>query len=271
MNQNSVIPPTVTKNIFSKVDCQTAIALWANEKTSYNNVEELIKISQVFTLDLSICREYQSKSYIGFHTYLGVFNGLPGIGEKKLGLIIVPVKSDGKEESPSVLSGYQVAFLTKLQSSINFSDKVVRTTTHNTVLSQEIAIESYTETKDWSNEQEPYLNEYQAIRDIISWKDQGLDWFYQQCRSNNGANIVQVFDVPLLDILPASNEVTQIHCFFAFKFSTVINASVPTLIFSDIINTVGQIKKSTKSILDFATPCPPFCRKKKLYQLLSGI
>jgi hypothetical protein len=271
MNQNNVISPTIIENIFSKIECESAIALWASERSSYDNIEELIEMTQVFNLDVSICAGYQNKSYIGFHTYLGVFKGLPVIGKKKLGLIIVPVKSDGQEESPSVLSGYQVAFLANLQSAINFSESIVRTTTHSTVLSQEITIESYAETKDWNNQQEPYLNEYQAIRDIISWKDQGLDWFYQQCNNNNGANIVQVFDVPFLDVIPASAAVTQIHCFFAFKFSSVINAVVPTLIFSDIINTVGKIKKTTESILDFSSPCPPFCKKKKLYELLTGI
>ena len=256
------------KNSLNSIACKEAIDSWSTIKKEYSEIEKTINTKHIFYLDKETCISLNDQNDAqNFHAYVGVRNS-------KLILIMVPLDIEGNEKQ---LDQYLFSTLTELKQEIKLIEKKKIITTLKTTLSKDIDIVSCKEEVEIPFSNQPLIKEKISVSGIEMWKDQGLDWFYKEIVTNGGESIFNVFNIPLTDLIRENQKYNEVICFFAFNYSTLYEKSMPTLIFvandnetseAEIINDF-EGETSISTIYDWSRPCPPFCKNKSKYKLLT--
>lgn len=256
------------ENSLNSTECKEAIHMWDTIKKEYSEIEKIMNTKHVFYLDKETCISLKNQNDAKhFHTYVGVRNS-------ELILIIVPLDIEGNEKQ---LDQYLFSTLTELKEEIKLIEKKKIITTLKTTLSKDIDIISCKEEVEIPFSNQPLIKEKISVSGIEMWKNQGLDWFYKEIVNNGGGGIFNVFNVPLTDLIRENQKYNEVICFFAFNYSTLYDKSLPTLIFvandnetseAEIINDF-EGETSISTIYDWSRPCPPFCKNKSKYELLT--
>lgn len=252
--------------------CKQAIDKWAEVKSDFSKINNLIDPTKGFRFDKSD-REWlkNNNNNSQFHIYAGVH-------EDKFILILVPLDEKGVEIQ---LDKYLTKKLSKLKYDITLVERDVVTTVSKTRLSKSLEIEKYWQEVDYPVINEPSITEKASAKDIEQWKYNCLDWFFYECNTFKGKYIFNAFTVPYADLESGGEYQNDVVALFAFKHSFVYQKHLPILIFvttnhkegnpSDI--RTGEILRVNQSITltntdDWAHPCPPLCKNRPSFGLL---
>ena len=161
----------------------------------------------------------EHNDYPSFHAYAGVHNGT-------FVLIIRPLDENGKEKP---LKEYLAVGLQPLNNELTLVETDVVTTVSKTVLSKNLEI-----IKDWKEVDlpvynEPTITERASVKDIESWKYDGLSWFYNEVQPSKGGgkNIFKAFSVPFPDLYTEGDKKEEVMALFGLKFSSVFQKCCP--------------------------------------------
>jgi len=202
--------------------CLKAIAEWNNAREHYSEIKELITPTSVFTFDKKQCnwvRENNKNSF--FHTYIGVYG-------KKLISIIVPIDRSGSEID---LPEYLTSTIAPLSKDLKLIEREVVTTVKKITLSKDLDITDHQHNVKLPFTNAPTIDQHKSVEEIISWKNNCLDWFYNECIEFNGQRIFKAFVVPMVDLVKNKNNVDEVVCLFGLKQNEIHNRLIPVLIY----------------------------------------
>ncbi|WP_281990569.1 hypothetical protein [Aquimarina aggregata] len=246
--------------MLSKKQCIKAIQKWKIIRSDYKEIKELIPPIAIFEFSKSDCKWLEDHNKNSkFHVYIGVHIN-------QFILIIVPLEQNGKEQ---ILANYLTSDITLSKDKVTFveTDIIIKTTKTN--LNHNLEITHYLEESNASVYNEPTITEKTSVYDIEKWRNESLDWFYNECNYYNGDRIVRAFTVPFPDLSWKDKQYKEVKVFFGFKNSSIYQRLIPILIFVAINNKTGtgEIIRSLTSgnrvvtnIRDWSQPCPPMCR-----------
>lgn len=257
----------IIHNTLSKEKCMQAILKWDLVKGNYDSIKSLIQPNGIFSFSYEECNwlnTHNANDY--FHTYSGVY-------DNKLIFIIVPIDKLGKEVD---LPSYLTSAMTLLNNDLNLTEEIVIKKTKTTTLSKDLQVKSRREEIELPYENEPSIRENKSINEILTWRNECLDWFYYESKEFSGQRIFKTFKVPLADLVRNSPNVSEVVCLFGFRKSSILDKHVPTLIFVSVDKEKLQAKivRSDEEIIsdnteDFASPCPPFCRDDSSFDVFN--
>ena len=257
--------------MLAKEKCIQAINVWRDTRTNFSKIKELINPTAVFNFTQDDCNwitKFNDNS--NFHIYVDVH-------KNKLILIIVPLDTNGKEID---LDSYLTTKLTDLKNDITLIETDVVTTVSKTTLSSKLEITKHWKEVNLPTYNETSLSERASLKDIEKWKNECLDWFYYECKESEGQNIFRVFSVPFADLAREDEKLGEVVALFGFKHSSIYQKQIPILIFVAITDETGaaeimrennnQTTSSETNTSDWSHPCPPMCKDKTDYGLLSN-
>ena len=256
--------------MLSKVKCIQAINNWEKTRTDFAEIRKIIDPTAVFNFTQKDCdwiKENNNNS--NFHTYAGVHHN-------KFILIVVPLDKNGKEID---LDSYLITKLTDLKNDITLIETDVVTTVSKTTLSKNLEITKYLKEIDLPVYNEPTITERASVIDIEKWKNESLDWFYYECQRSKGKNIFRAFTVPFADLAREDEKQGEVVALFGFKHSSIYQTEIPILIFvtitdetsaAEIMRANNNQTASEINTRDWSHPCPPMCKDKTDYGLLSN-
>lgn len=258
---------TTKKNLMlTKESFVDAIIAWNNARSHYSQIENLITPTSIFIFTKADCawlKKHSESNY--FHIYMGVY-------ENKLTAVLVPLDCDEREMN---LPAYVASDLVALNKEVVLIEKQIIEKTNEVVLSTDLQVQYKKMEIKVPFEYEPAISENTSVREILSWKNNCLDWFYSESQEQDENKIFRAFKVPLVDLVKTDGELNDTHCFFGFKYSPIYNNLFPALIFvevndsSDESRVKGTITSSAHNeIDDFARPCPPFNNEINSFQFL---
>lgn len=257
--------------MLSKVECVEAAKNWELMRQDYSIIENLFPAYSCFKLTKQECDWINENNYCSnFHAYIGVF-------QNKTNLILVPLDDSGEER---ILSAYCNVPLSTLDRSIMLVEKETVTTTTKTTLSETGEVTASSQYVDTSTFNEPTLSERASLTDIVSWKNDSLNWFYQECKDHSGQRIFKTFTVPFSDLNPGDPDYDEVYVLFGLKNSSLYQREIPVLIFVAVNSQtlVAQIIRSSSSdnglytnTKDYSQPCPPMCRTEKKFTLTGDL
>jgi len=245
----------------SPENCKQAIKAWEVAIKDYSKIKILINPTSVFSFNQEQIEWVKDNNdYHRFHTYIGVY-------KDKLILIVVPLDEHGKEKK---LDTYIASPLAPLKKELVLIDTDIVTTTKHTFLSKKLNISNYWEKVEKTKHNEPILSEKVSLKEIVKWKDESLNWFYEEWKSHNGCRIFKTFTVPFPDLGNKDDKHKEVKTLFGFKHSFIYEREIPVLIFVNISTSIDhqaeicsfftQDENSHTNTSDWSEPCPPMCR-----------
>ncbi|WP_075343582.1 hypothetical protein [Tenacibaculum agarivorans] len=242
--------PTI--NLLSKTECINAVNKWQANKGTYTNIKNLIIPTKTFkftSTDYQWFNKNNDNKY--FHIYAGIY-------KSQFTLIIVPLNSEGKEKE---LASYLILTLETLDNEIILIEEENIVTQKTITLSKELDITNSIKKSKTPIYNEPLITESQAASNIQEWKNECLNWFYNECTIFEGKRIFNCFTVPTSDIELTNKKYNEIRVFFAFRYSFILQRAVPFLIFIAVDNKDPNSKVSEliTNMKDWSQPCPPMC------------
>lgn len=255
--------------MLSKEKCIQAINMWEETRTNFSKIKKIIDPTAIFNFTQENCDWVKKNNNNGnFHAYAGVHND-------KFILIVVPLDKNGKEIE---LDKYLTTKLTDLKNDITLIETDVVTTVSKTTLSKNLEITKHWKEVDLPTYNEPTITERASVKDIEKWKNECLNWFYYEFKESKGQNIFRVFSVPFADLAREDEKQGEVIALFGFKHSSIYQMQIPILIFVAIDDETGTTEimrannnegTSKTNSEDMARPCPPMCKDKANYGLLS--
>lgn len=256
--------------MLSKENCKQAINAWEITRHDYSKIDKLINPVSVFSFNRTqIDWLNKNNNNSRFHTYIGVHND-------ELILITVPLDKNGKEVN---LTSYSTSILTPLQKELTLVETDVVTTIKKTTLSKNLKVTNYCEEIKLPTYNEPTITERASVDDIEKWKNECLDWFYNECNNFKGQRVFRTFTVPFADLVKKDEKYDGANVFFGFKHSSIYQRQIPVLIFVAINSKSSEAKiirsttldtEATTNTDDYSHPCPPMCIDSADYVLLAN-
>lgn len=240
------------------VNYTSAIKSWAEVKSNYSEIKQVLSPEQVFILTREqiewLDKENEEETY--FRADIGVWEG-------QLILILTPRTSAGDVKT---LENYEFSPLQFLQSNLTLEQTKTYTVTS-----------TYTLTKDFSKGKEdsdidfplmnaPETGQIKAVDEIESWKANAMDYLQHESIEFEGKRIFQSFYIPKADLLHNKETIQEVVCVFGFKFSLVYQRLLATLIL--ISNGTGAkigapgavyaVQANPNNTYDWTKPEPPY-------------
>ncbi len=243
-----------TSQLTSK-ECTSAIEKWVLAKTEYSEIKKYIDTRNVF------CFNKENLTWIESFKDQNHFYMFAGIHNEEFIFILSPLDSDGNIKS---LESYH--YITPMALDQNLEIYETINIEKTTTLTQDyILLENTSQTINLDHTKDTSINKETAFTRIQSWLNEGMDWFYYEDTEFNGERIFNSFKVPSFDIELNPN-IQKAYCLFGLKKSDIHNMLIPVLNFISVTETTkADLSTKSSNIGDFSSPCPPFCRDKKVF------
>lgn len=244
--------------ILTRENYTTAVKSWAEVKSNYSEIQQVISPEQVFILTREqiewLDKENEEETY---------FRADIGVWENKLALILTPRTSAGDVKT---LENYEFAPLQFLESDLTLKQTKTYTVTSTYTLTKDLSKGKEDSDLDFPIMNEPVTGQLKAVDEIESWKENAMDYLQRESVEFKGQRIFQSFYIPKADLLHNKEKVQDIVCVFGFKYSEVYQRLLATLIFVANENglSVGSsgavyvVQADPSNTYDWSRPEPPY-------------
>ncbi|KMQ67984.1 hypothetical protein ACM39_10720 [Chryseobacterium sp. FH2] len=233
---------------------------WKTYSEKYTDIERLISTSDVVEFNIDQIQWLRDKNkYNQFCVEVGVYNG-------SLILIFCPIDERGYKIQEDI---YPFSPLSKCGGDIRLVETKEYTVVKHAVLSDDLRKIDDSADTYFPIANMPMLEQDKVVEAIESWRNEGMDWFYNECQKYNRTkqkNIFERFYVPSEDLYPPKANLDKFICSFGLKYSEIFQQTLVTLIFisfykpENLENGVGMSVEMTSNTYDWAKPCPPICK-----------
>lgn len=252
--------------MLEKSKCLIAISDWESASRNYENIKNLLYLDGSFIFEQSQCQWLleQCKS-IKFHGYLGIYEN---------GLILIAVPLDELNQEID-LSEYPYISYTKIKSPIHLVETIVSQTKNWVTLSTSMEVERNSYVLNNPILMGTDVEDRIGLKELENWRYYGHDWLFKAC-SEGGTGAPQAFSIPIQDLSALNNSSDfDKTCLFTLK-TTQLYGSFVSLLFVEVSSSTSSNSTNepyntvSSNSMNFAQPCPPFCKNKKAYNLLPG-
>ncbi|WP_228451274.1 MULTISPECIES: hypothetical protein [unclassified Chryseobacterium] len=235
-------------------ECRAAANEWKSCFSDFSKLQSLIPTNYVF----NISREHLEwmkgfSNYKDFCSAIGVYKG-------RLIMILYPMNEKGDKVD---VKEYPYSFLTELDHDLRLQEIQEYTVVKNAVLSKSLEKTEKDSNMAFPVSSTPILEQDVAVNAIERWRNEGMDWFYKECRENAGNGIFRKFYVPTADLCLDNQGLAGITCSFGLKYNDIYGKMLVTLIFISFLENLKDAENGVQTIsntYDWAKPCPPICR-----------
>ena len=237
----------------------TAVKSWAEVKSNYSEIQQVISPEQVFILSRKQIEWFDKNNEADDY-----FRADIGVWENKLVLILTPRTSAGAVKK---LDSYEFASLQFLESDLTLKQTKTYTVTSIYTLTKDLSKGKEDSDIDFPLIKEPVTGQVKAVDEIESWKANAMDYLRRESLEFEGKRIFQSFYIPKSDLLHNKEKMHDVFCVFGFKYSAVYERLLATLIFVSNENTDNQksseavyaVQSDPSNTYDWSKPCPPIC------------
>ncbi|WP_326984956.1 hypothetical protein VUJ46_10635 [Chryseobacterium sp. MYb264] len=239
-----------------------AVSQWSAVSEKYNEVENLIPTSNIFEFDAGQIEWLKSRNKGSeFCAEVGIYNGA-------LILALCPLDEKGfKIEQEE----YPFSTLAKCSGDIRLVETKQYTVVKHAVLSNDLQKIDDSANTYFPVANVPLLEQDKVVAAIESWRNEGMDWFYNEARKYDQTkqkNIFERFYAPSEDISSTSQkgDLDKVICSFGLKYSAIFQQTLVTLIFisyykdDKLESGVGASVEMISNTYDWSRPCPPICK-----------
>ncbi len=248
---------TLNRDEFSR-----AVSEWIAVSERYQEVERLIPTSNIFEFDADQVQWLKDKNKCNeFCAEVGVYDG-------KLILIFCPLDERGYKIDQDE---YAFSRLAQCSGDIRLVETKQYTVVKHAVLSNDLQRIDDNSNTYFPVANVPVLEQDKVVAAIESWRNEGMDWFYNESKKyeqTKQRNVFERFYVPSADISSSESGKTldKVICSFGLKYSAIFQQTLVTLIFisyykeDKLENGVGASVEMISNTYDWSRPCPPICK-----------
>ncbi|AZA75446.1 hypothetical protein [Chryseobacterium indoltheticum] len=238
----------------------SAISEWKAISEKYQELKQLISTSNIFEFGIEqIQWLIERNKYNEFCVEVGVYKGA-------MILILCPIDEKGFKIEEDV---YPFSSLAKCDGDIRLLETKEYTIVKHAVLSNDLRKIDDSADTYFPIANVPLLEQDKVVAAIESWRNDGMDWFYNECEKYEQTklrNIFERFYVPNQDFNQTGKYLDKLICSFGLKYSAIFQQTLVTLIFisyykgDKLGNGVGTSMEMISNTYDWSRPCPPICR-----------
>lgn len=242
--------------MLSKEECKTAMDQWSLLLSNFPELKKLIPANYIFEINKGHLDWMRGNSeYPEFCAGVGVYN-------KNLIIILYPMDENGLRRS---MEEYPCSLLCPLAYDLKLQEIQQYTVVKNALLSKDLQNIDKNADMSFPISSKPVLEQDKAIEAIERWRNEGMDWFYQECTAYKGTRIFTKFYVPTEDLCLSDKNLTRIVCSFGLRYSDIYGRMLVTLVFISFLENLESSNTGSSAITeantyDWAKPCPPICR-----------
>ncbi|MCW3159968.1 hypothetical protein [Chryseobacterium oryctis] len=233
---------------------------WKSCSENYQSIENLISTSNVIEFDIEQIQWLRDRNkYKEFCVEVGVFR-------ENLILIFCPLNENGQKINEE---SYPYSSLVGCTGDIRLVETKEYTVVKHAVLSSDLRKIDDSANTYFPVANMPMLEQDKVVEAIESWRNEGMNWFYNECQKyerTSYRNIFERFYVPSENLYPPKANLNKFICSFGLKFSDVYQQMLVTLIFisfyneGNLQNGLGQSVEMVSNTYDWSQPCPPVCK-----------
>lgn len=236
----------------------TAVKNWAEVKSNYSEIQNVLSPEQVFILTRKQIEWFDKANEAEDY-----FRADIGVLDNKLILILTPRTTAGDIKT---LENYQFSPLQYLESDLTLKQTKTYTVTSTYTLTKDLSKGKEDSDMDFPLMNAPLTGQIVAVDEIESWKANAMDYLQRESLEFKGQRIFQSFYIPKADLLHNKEKVQDIVCVFGFKYSAVYERLLATLIF--VSNEAGgeigapgavyAVQADPNNTYDWSKPEPPY-------------
>nr|WP_315026977.1 hypothetical protein [uncultured Chryseobacterium sp.] len=237
-----------------KEECQTAMDQWSLHLSHFPELKKLLPTNYVFEIHAGHLEWMRKNSgYEEFCTAVGVY-------KDQVIIILYPMDEKGYNKE---MDQYPCCFLSPLEEDLKLQEIQQYTVVKNALLSKDLQNIDKNSDMTFPISGKPVLEQDIAIEAIEKWRNEGMEWFYQESVDYKGLRIFTRFYVPTADLCLSNTGLKKIVCSFGLRYNDVYGRMLVTLVFISFLENLqntGSSAFTEANTYDWAKPCPPVCR-----------
>ncbi|AYZ34532.1 hypothetical protein EGY07_02610 [Chryseobacterium indologenes] len=237
-----------------KEECQAAMDQWSLHLAHFPELKQLLPTNYIFEINTGHLDWMRKNSkYEEFCAAMGVYDA-------QVILILYPMDEKGYRKD---MDEYPCTLLSPLQYDLRLQEIQQYTVVKNALLSKDLQDIDKNADMSFPISNKPVLEQDKALEAIEKWRNEGMEWFYQECTDYKGARIFTKFYVPTADLCLENVGLKRIVCSFGLKYNDIYGRMLVTLIFISFLENLentGSSALTEANTYDWAKPCPPVCR-----------
>ncbi|PKF74213.1 hypothetical protein [Chryseobacterium sp. PMSZPI] len=237
-----------------KEECQAAMDQWSLHLTHFSELKTKLPTNYIFEINAEYL-EWMRKNnkYEEFCAAVGIHN-------EQVILILCPMDERGFNKD---MDQYPCCFLRPLEGDLKLQEVQQYTIVKNALLSSDLQSIDKNSDMTFPISNKPVLEQDKAVEAIEKWRNEGMEWFFQECTDYKGTRIFKRFYVPTADLCLSNIELKKIVCSFGLKYNDIYGRMLVTLVFISFLENLkntGSSAITEANTYDWAKPCPPVCR-----------